>query len=113
MSQTWTRWGALITKTLSAAHVSSVDVQYSGAGDSGGIDEVIPRRGLHPVTTPLPNLNDEILYAILSDTLAESGYEGWELNDGSSGTMTLTANGIDLSHQFDFYSEGSEQCHLS
>ena len=74
---------------LAEAGIESVVVEYHGEGDEGYIEEI----------TASPEAKDEELMAYRSplyDSIQSSAYDlleqewgGWEINEGSSGTITL------------------------
>jgi hypothetical protein len=68
---------------LKAAGVDLVEIDYSGSGDSGQVDEVI-----------VTNANEHVELPQLEEQLREATYDilgadwpGWEINEGSSGSI--------------------------
>ncbi len=68
--------------------VARIEVDYSGAGDSGNIDAVhfISKKGEESEMDDkeVREAVEEFAYAQL-----EEHYGGWEINDGSQGKMTI------------------------
>ena len=82
--------------------VTEIRVNYSGAGDSGCIDNLI-------ILTDETNNESIVLEAADEDLIEEFTYtylpDGWEINDGSEGTMRLEFD-CQLNHvtlNFDHY----------
>lgn len=72
-----------IIAALSALGVTEVELTYNGSGDEGYINEV----------TFTPNMDEaEPFISPLNDWgygLLERHYGGWEINEGSHGTITI------------------------
>jgi uncharacterized protein YfaS (alpha-2-macroglobulin family) len=89
----------VILPALLQSGVANVEAAYSGYGDSGAIDGVQYRdkSGVRVEREKIP--------AALTDTLENVLYEflpaGFEINEGSQGTLTLdiSASRITLTHQ--------------
>jgi hypothetical protein len=80
-----------------------LEVTYDGGADSGWInDEVGSSKGNLEIDNRLEN----ILYAFL-----ESYYSGWEINDGSSGTIYLNfeKKEIHVSHTLNYQEDEEEE----
>lgn len=77
-----------------------IEARYSGRGDSGDIDSVTID-GQHTNINWQSNSDDEkLIWDTLYDNL-ENAYGGWEINDGSSGTIELNNNlEIVISHEW-------------
>lgn len=75
---------------LAAAGFHTVEIRYAGSGDEGFVNEIIP--------SPLPDgveLSAE-LYSELEERaydVLEGSYAGWEINEGSSGSIKIDVPG--------------------
>jgi hypothetical protein len=69
---------------LRAAGYESVVVRYNGHGDEGWIEEIEPM----PDALELPDELRESVRNAAYDVL-EDNYAGWEINEGSDGTITI------------------------
>lgn len=76
--------------TLMRRHrLSKVECEFSGSGDSGGIDSTVPfDRSNNRVELP------EEALAVFEDRVYEALPGGWEINDGSSGKVVILPNGL-------------------
>ena len=81
--------------------ITSVNIEYSGSGDSGEIEElsfsVANGHSLDNISLP-DGLEDEI--GDLALDLLTTKHPGWEINDGSRGTVliNITTGEIELQH---------------
>lgn len=73
-----------LLRELARSNISQVVVEYDGAGDSGQIDDVF--------TEPDDAGNQEITNQIekFAYDVLECYWPGWEINDGSSGRLTIS-----------------------
>ena len=101
---------------LSAAGITSISVEFDGAGDQGQIEHVLVKRGATTVelpdqptveialhvgnevqtqTTTLGTALEHIVYDCLEET-----HDGWEINDGAFGEFTfdVAARSIELAY---------------
>jgi len=80
--------------------VEIIEARYSGGGDSGDIDSV-RIDGEHTNINWQSNSDDEkLIWDTLYDNL-ENAYGGWEIDDGSAGTIELSKNmEIIISHEW-------------
>jgi hypothetical protein len=69
---------------LRAAGVAQVTVTYDGAGDSGSLQDIAIDGAFIDGQHPLCGLIEEACYAVL-----EANAAGWEINEGSHGTIVL------------------------
>lgn len=89
---------AMLLKILQANEIKSVTVEYSGGGDSGGIDEndlppeIAKKEYLFPTQYQgsMPISLDEIV----SNVLVEMMPRGFENGEGGKGTITLFSDGL-------------------
>ena len=80
-------------------------ISYAGQGDSGGITSVAIRQGPKKVRLPAP-LQDQIedwAWQLLGDS-----YPGWEINEGSSGEISINVQTCVVTHEHN-WSEGEEE----
>jgi hypothetical protein len=91
-----------ILPSLAKHHVTNIEAAYSGYGDSGAIDGIQYRdeSGVRVDRTTLPAPVIEQLENVLYEFLPA----GFEINDGSQGTLTLDVQTgkITLAHQENF-----------
>lgn len=95
---------------LEALGVATVEVTYSGYGDSGQMDGTTAKAKGDSEIALTPEMEERIndlCYALL-----EFEYAGWENNDGASGTFTLDVadKEIKLEH-ISYYTESSTTNH--
>lgn len=99
---------AILLKLLQDNEIKSVTVEYSGGGDSGGVDgndlapDVASKEYLFPNQYQGTTLTT--LDKIVTNVLGEFMPDGFENNDGGRGTVTLFDNGL-LEHTHIDYSE--------
>lgn len=82
---------------LEAAGIEQVDIDYHGAGDEGWIEDI------HPIPSDAEFPSD--LYRAVemaARDLLEDQFPGWEINEGSSGTITVHVQACkaDLHHGY-------------
>ncbi len=76
----------IIEKLPKVAH--KISVEYYGSGDSGDFEQIVVEDSLGTQVHIEDGLEEE-----LNDTLydvLESEHSGWEINEGSSGTITVS-----------------------
>lgn len=77
-----------------------ITANYSGSGDNGEINNF----KIDGVDTDISDMSDDPDHKLIWDTIydkLESAYGGWELNEGSSGTIELNNNmEIIISHTY-------------
>ena len=76
---------AALLATLTAQGVAVVEAHYNGGGDNGCVEEIIYKDA---------NDNEMTVHAIatenaISDVVCNFLPDGWEINEGSSGTVIL------------------------
>ena len=80
--------------------VEIIEARYSGAGDSGDIDSVTVDGESSNITWHSDSDDDKLIWNTLYDNL-ENAYGGWEIDDGSAGTIELNNNlEIVISHEW-------------
>ena len=80
--------------------VEIIEARYSGGGDSGDIDSITVDGKSSNITWHSDSDDDKLIWDTLYDQL-ESAYGGWEIDDGSSGTIELNNNlEIVISHEW-------------
>jgi len=93
-----------ILPALRQLQITNIEAAYSGCGDSGAIDGVQFRdsQGIRIERATIP----EALKESLEDTLYEFLPAGFEINDGSQGTLTVDvqAGTVKLDHQENYTS---------
>ena len=89
----------VILPALAASGVANIEAAFSGYGDSGAIDglQYRDKAGLRVERDKIPAALKEQLENVLYEFLPA----GFEINEGSQGTLTLDipANRITLTHQ--------------
>ena len=89
----------VILPALAASGVANIEAAFSGYGDSGAIDglQYRDKAGLRVERDKIPAALKEQLENVLYEFLPA----GFEINEGSQGTLTLdiSANRITLTHQ--------------
>ena len=71
---------------LAEAGYEKVLIEYAGSGDEGWINDITPHPG--EALAELPSDLHSVLERQAYDVL-EREYGGWEINEGSSGTITV------------------------
>jgi hypothetical protein len=78
---------------LAALGVKAVEIEYSGSNDEGYVNDITATTG---ELSPAQKLITMLLPRDLEESLRESAYDvlgryfgGWEINEGSSGVITL------------------------
>lgn len=80
--------------------IEIIEARYSGGGDSGDIDSITIDGKSSNITWHSNSDDDKLIWNTLYDQL-ESAYGGWEIDDGSSGTIELNNNlEIVISHEW-------------
>jgi len=80
--------------------VEIIEARYSGGGDSGDIDSIIVDGEDSNITWHSDSDDDKLIWNTLYDNL-ENAYGGWEIDDGSAGTIELNNNlEIVISHEW-------------
>ena len=80
--------------------VEIIEARYSGGGDSGDIDSITIDGKSSNITWHSDSDDERLIWNTLYDQL-ESAYGGWEIDDGSSGTIELNNNlEIVISHEW-------------
>ena len=80
--------------------VEIIEARYSGGGDSGDIDSITVDGESSNITWYSNSDDDKLIWNTLYDKL-ESAYGGWEIDDGSAGTIELNNNlEIVISHEW-------------
>jgi hypothetical protein len=73
--------------------INQLSIDYSGYGDSGDIESsYFDENG---DSQQIPNDIEDILYRVLEDA-----YGGWEINDGSYGTININSDGVFIEHNW-------------
>ena len=108
----------VIFDALAAAGLTQVTVEFDGAGDSGQIDEITAYADKLPTELPLTsltlhqaaqnkgdpkttNVNLRIAIETLCYDYLSQTHDGWENNDGASGTFEFDV--LDRSIHLDFH----------
>ena len=80
--------------------VEIIEARYSGGGDSGDIDTITIDGEDSNIRWGTQYDDDKLIWDTLYDNL-ESAYGGWEIDDGSAGTIELNNNlEIVISHEW-------------
>ena len=80
--------------------VEIIEARYSGGGDSGDIDTITIDGEDSNIRWGTQDDDDKLIWDTLYDNL-ESAYGGWEIDDGSVGTIELNNNlEIVISHEW-------------
>jgi hypothetical protein len=80
--------------------VEIIEARYSGGGDSGDIDSVTVDGESSNITWHSDSDDNKLIWNTLYDNL-ENAYGGWEIDDGSVGTIELNNNlEIVISHEW-------------
>jgi hypothetical protein len=80
-----------VRKFLDEKKITSATVSYNGGGDSGYIEGTYEsEKG----TGDVPAGIEDICYSLLEE------YGGWEINEGSQGTIVFTRDEIDVNHEW-------------
>ena len=80
-----------VRKFLDEKKITSATVSYEGGGDSGYIDSTYEsEKG----TGDVPAGIEDICYSLLEE------YGGWEINEGSQGTIVFTKDEIEVIHEW-------------
>jgi hypothetical protein len=81
-----------VDKILTELNIDKMIVGYSGGGDSGYIDGDYKTEDGQSGSTPAGI--EDICYDLLQE------YGGWEINEGSQGTITFTKDFIEVEHEW-------------
>ena len=80
--------------------VEIIEARYSGGGDSGDIDSITIDGMDSNIQWNSQDDDDKLIWDTLYDNL-ENAYGGWEIDDGSAGTIELNNNlEIVISHEW-------------
>ena len=80
--------------------VEIIEARYGGSGDSGDIDTITIDGEDSNITWHSDSDDDKLIWDALYDNL-EDAYGGWEIDDGSAGTIELNNNlEIVISHEW-------------
>ena len=80
--------------------VEIIEARYGGSGDSGDIDSITVDGKSSKITWHSDRDDDKLIWNTLYDNL-ENAYGGWEIDDGSVGTIELNNNlEIVISHEW-------------
>ena len=80
--------------------VEIIEARYSGGGDNGDIDSITVDGESSNITWHSDSDDDKLIWNTLYDNL-ENAYGGWEIDDGSAGTIELNNNlEIVISHEW-------------
>lgn len=86
----------LVLGLLRSLDCGTVEITYTGSGDSGSIEYVALLRGDR---TRLPRFPQcEAVVRFLEDWVYDLLPSGWEINDGSSGTLTIDVASGNVEH---------------
>lgn len=80
-----------VRKFLEKEGIEEMEARYEGSGDSGYIQRDYTSKNKNG------EINDDIEH-ICYDLLSE--YGGWEINEGSQGTIEFTKDEIDIQHEW-------------
>lgn len=80
--------------------VEIIEARYGGSGDDGDIDTITIDGKSSKITWHSNSDDDKLIWNTLYDQL-ENAYGGWEIDDGSAGTIELNNNlEIVISHEW-------------
>jgi hypothetical protein len=89
-----------VRKFLDEKKITSATVSYEGGGDSGYIESTYEsEKG----TGDLPAGIENICYNLLEE------YGGWEINEGSQGTIVFTKDEIEVNHEWNTEEDDSNE----
>ena len=89
-----------VGKFLDEIRATSATVSYEGGGDSGYIESTYEsEKGTGDVPAKIENL----CYSLLEE------YGGWEINEGSQGTIVFTKDEIEVNHEWNTQDDYNEQ----
>ena len=89
-----------VREFLDEIKATSVTVSYEGGGDSGYIESTYEsEKG----TGDLPAGIENICYNLLEE------YGGWEINEGSQGTIVFTKDEIEVNHEWNTEEDDSNE----
>ena len=89
-----------IRKFLDEIKATSATVTYEGGGDSGYINSTYEsEKG----TGDIPGEIEDICYKLLEE------FGGWEINEGSQGSIVFTKDEIDVQHEWNTEEEDSRE----
>lgn len=113
---------------LSAGAITTVNVHFNGAGDSGQIDEITARA--EDTEVAVPNVQVELLHASwdgkttsrqmqLQEAIEELCFDylsqehgGWENSDGGQGEFTFRVQDASIDLEFEqFYTDSTSHSH--
>jgi hypothetical protein len=84
------KWKDKIIEFLDENDLEEITVTYNGGADDGYIDNNYSSiKGEGEISSELENVCYDLL---------ETSFAGWEINEGSSGEITITKNKIKISH---------------
>ena len=95
MSETPSEYSVPLSETemeiVRNSGVNQLAIDYSGYGDSGSIESsYVDENGDY---LDIPTQIEDILYRVLEDA-----YSGWEINDGSYGTINIEDGEVSITH---------------
>ena len=95
MSETPSEYSVPLSETemeiVRNSGVNQLAIDYSGYGDSGSIESsYVDENGDY---LDIPTQIEDILYRVLEDA-----YSGWEINDGSYGTINIEDGEVSIEH---------------
>ena len=95
MSETPSEYSVPLSETemeiVRNSGVNQLAIDYSGYGDSGSIESsYVDENGDY---LDIPTQIEDILYRVLEDA-----YGGWEINDGSYGTINIEDGEVSITH---------------
>jgi|688.fasta_scaffold18669_15 hypothetical protein len=80
-----------VRKFLDKKKITSATVSYNGGGDSGYIEGTYEsEKGTGDISGEI----EDICYSLLEE------YGGWEINEGSQGTIVFTKDEIEVNHEW-------------
>jgi hypothetical protein len=92
-----------IRKFLEKEGIEEMTVSYNGSGDSGYIESDYTSKNKSGQI-------DEDIEHICYDLLQE--YGGWEINEGSQGTIIFTKDEIDVQHEWNTEEQYTNEINL-
>jgi hypothetical protein len=93
-----------IREFLSKENLTQITVTYNGGGDNGYIED-----GYETIDGKLysvPEFLEDISYELLED------FGGWEINEGSQGKITISANSIYIEHEWNTEEEYTNKVNI-
>ncbi len=99
-----------IVDKIRAEHptVVEVEVEYSGSGDEGFVNDVIYAFEGEPYDIEDPDLREEI--ENFTDDILDEKHGGWEINEGGEGRLDIDIKACKATLHHSYRVESTEDC---